>query len=301
MHALAQALTSNGHELSTAPERWGALRASDPGETIDVLREHLREDGYLWLRGLLDREEVLDFRARYFAAHAAAGVVAPNTDPREGIHAGGGEDKAEVRRLSFEVVRWTSYESLCLSRPLVAFFDTLLESETHLHRRKLIRHNPPGARSGATGAHYDLTYFRAGTDRVLTAWIPLGDVDVEMGGLVYLEGSDAWGRRKEAEFAERNAQLPPQERISAFNRNMAENGWLTKDLPSLAERLDARWLGADYRAGDVVVHSAYTIHASTDNVDPLGRIRLSTDIRFQRIGDLIDERWSRDLSPGDGL
>lgn len=118
-----------------------------------------------------------------------------------------------------------------------------------------------------------------------------------MGGLVYLEGSHAWGRQVEAEFTVLNQDLPVEERYSAFNKNMVDNGWVSRDLPSLAERLDTRWLCADYRAGDLVVHSAFAIHAATDNVDPHGRIRLSTDIRYQLMSDPIDERWAEELHP----
>jgi ectoine hydroxylase-related dioxygenase (phytanoyl-CoA dioxygenase family) len=300
MRTLAAPLRSNGFALSTDEDRWGALRASDPAEPPGELAERLEADGYLWLQGLLDPEVVLDFRERYMAAHAPTGLLAPGTDPRAGIHGGGGEDKVAARRLSFEVVQWASYESLCLHPRLVAAFEGLLGGETRVLRRKLIRHFAPGS-DAATGAHYDLTYLRAGTDRVLTAWIPIGDIDVEMGGLVYLEGSHAWGRATEAEFSRRNAELAPEERISAYNRNMAETGWLTKDLPSLSERLGTRWLGADYRAGDVVVHTAYTIHASTSNADPAGRLRLSTDVRYQRMSETVDERWSRDVTPDDNL
>src|SRR6266851_7999425 len=71
-----------------------------------------------------------------------------------------------------------------------------------------------------TGGHYDLIYLRAGTDKFCTSWIPLGDTPVEMGGVIYLEHSDAVGRQMEAEFRVKNANLPPEERISAFNRNM---------------------------------------------------------------------------------
>ncbi len=71
-----------------------------------------------------------------------------------------------------------------------------------------------------------------------------------MGGLVYLEGSDRVGRRMEAEFAARNVDLSPEERISAYNKNMAEGGWVTKNLPEMADRFDTRWLMADYEAGD---------------------------------------------------
>ena len=95
-----------------------------------------------------------------------------------------------------------------------------------------------------------------------------------MGGLVYLEGSDAFGRSTEAEFSAKNAELPPEERISAYNKNMSETGWLTKDLPSLADRLGTRWLAADYETGDMVVHSAYMIHAATTNDVDDGRMRL---------------------------
>ena len=55
----------------------------------------------------------------------------------------------------------------------------------------------------------DLIYLRAGTARVSTSWIPIGDTPASMGGLVYLEGSDALGRRMEAEFAAQNANLAP--------------------------------------------------------------------------------------------
>lgn len=62
-----------------------------------------------------------------------------------------------------------------------------------------------------------------------------------------------------------------------------------------------RWLVADYGAGDMVVHSPYMVHASTMNTDPQGRMRLSTDIRYQRVDEAIDERWQQHWRPDDGL
>jgi hypothetical protein len=58
---------------------------------------------------------------------------------------------------------------------------------------------------------------------------------------------------------------------------------------------------ADYEAGDMVVHSPYIVHASTMNVDPDRRIRLSTDIRYQRVRDEIDVRWANHWSFDDML
>jgi ectoine hydroxylase-related dioxygenase (phytanoyl-CoA dioxygenase family) len=218
----------------------------------------------------------------------------------DGIYAGEGEDKAAVRRIMGEAVMWARYEGFCLSGPIVRFYEELMGGPPYLHKRKLIRYTKPFD-AACTGAHYDLTYLRAGTDRLHTSWIPIGDTPVEMGGLIYLEGSDGWGRQLEAEFSIKNADLPPEERLSAFNKNMSESGWLTKDLPSLSERLPGRWLMANYEAGDMVVHSPYMIHASTVNEDAGGRMRLSTDIRFQLVSDQIDPRWGNHWSPTDGI
>ncbi|MEP6987637.1 MAG: dehydrogenase, partial [Chloroflexota bacterium] len=84
-----------------------------------------------------------------------------------------------------------------------------------------------------------------------------------------------------------------------YNKNMSETGWLTKDLPLLANRLNSRWLMADYEAGDMVIHSPYMIHASTTNTRMT--MRLSTDIRYQLVRDEIDPRWTANWSPDDKL
>jgi ectoine hydroxylase-related dioxygenase (phytanoyl-CoA dioxygenase family) len=205
-----------------------------------------------------------------------------------------------VRNKVLEIVRWAAYEAFCLSPQIWHFYEAFLGGAPYLHKRKILRHTIPGGLN-STGAHYDLTYLRAGTDRVHSSWIPLGDIPLEMGGLVYLEGSDAFGRQAEAELARKNAQLTPEERISAYNKNMSETGWLTKDLPALADKADSRWLMADYEAGDMVIHSAYMIHAATANVNQEGRMRLSTDIRYQLVTDEIDARWENHWSAGDML
>lgn len=292
-------LQSNGFTLSSDPTRLGWLVATDPRTPLADLREQYQAQGYLWLKGVLDRDAVLRFRAFYFAAFQSAGLLAPGSEPVDGIYAGGGEDANLVRKTLMEVVRSAAYESFCLATPLWQFYDAFFEGTSYLHKRKLIRHTLPGDPT-ATGAHYDLVYLRGGTNRICTSWIPIGDTPVEMGGLMYLEGSDPWGREMEAKFSAENANLSPAERISAYNRNM-DVGWLTKNLPELAERLDRRWLVADYEAGDMVIHSPYMIHAASVNTDPQGHIRLSTDIRYQRVRDEIDVRWNNHWSFDDML
>lgn len=293
-------LRSNGLPLDTTPRRLGRLTPHRPDEALAGLREGYERDGHLWLKGLLPRDEVLAFRERVFEHFADTALLKSGTRPGDGIAATGGVDERLCKRRLMEFVRSTQYERFCMHEKLVAFVDAFLDGLSYLHRRKILRYTRP-ADPSATGAHYDLVYLRGGTERLLTAWIPIGDVPVEMGGLCYLEGSHAIGKRMEAEFAAKNASLSLEERVSAFNKNMNEGGWLTKKLAELADRFDARWLVADYEAGDVVFHSPYMIHAATQNENAEGRMRLSTDIRFQRVRDEIDARWANHWSLDDML
>jgi ectoine hydroxylase-related dioxygenase (phytanoyl-CoA dioxygenase family) len=244
---------------------------------------------------------VLAFRRRVFAAFVETGLVLPDSDPVQGYYAGdGAATQVHPNKVLMEIVRWASFEAFCLAQPIVAFYEDFFEGAVYLHKRKLLRHTRPHD-PASTGPHYDLVYLRGGTDRICTSWIPIGDVPVEMGGLLYLENSHIYGRAMEADFRQRSADLPREEQISAYNRHMSSTGWLDRDIQALAEKFDSRWLVADYECGDMVVHGPYTIHAATSNTDGQRRIRLSADIRYQLVRDEIDVRWSNHWSLDDML
>jgi hypothetical protein len=109
------------------------------------------------------------------------------------------------------------------------------------------------------------------------------------------------GHKTEAEFTRKNADLPPEKRISAYNKHMASGGWMSKDLSALARLIDGKWLLANYEVGDMVVHSSSMIHASRVNFDAQQRMRLSTDVRYQLQSEKIDPRWAKDYQPNDNL
>jgi ectoine hydroxylase-related dioxygenase (phytanoyl-CoA dioxygenase family) len=293
-------LEADGRMLSTAPNRFGTLTPTPADTDLQSLRRLYEEQGYVWLKGFLDRQDVLDFRAWVFAHLMETGIVEAGSDPMMGFSSDAPGDRALADRRLMSLVRSTTYEGFCAQPRLAAFMDAFLQGISYLHKRKIMRFTRPGTAT-VTPAHYDLVYLRGGTTRVVTAWIPIGDIPIDMGGLVYLEGSHAIGVRMEREFDAAGASLTPEERISAYNRNMTEGGWVSKDLPDMAERFDTRWLAADYEAGDIVLHSPYMIHASTTNRDAAGRIRLSTDIRYQNVDDEIDARWANHWSLDDML
>jgi phytanoyl-CoA dioxygenase PhyH len=276
-------LTSNGYRLDAS--RLADLEPvpDEIRDDRDALWDRLRRDGYLFLRGALDPERVWEFRRYYFDQLAPTGLVA---DPAVGTIADSEPDLAQLRHLLFRtIVPGPEYLEFCTQPAIRGWYEWFLGDRPFLHRRKLIRHTKPGERGvgTATQAHYDLVYLREGTDRVLSSWIPLGDCPTSLGGLVYLQGS--------------HHRVLAEERAGAVR----PKGWITADLPKLAERYDTRWLVADYRAGDMVIHSAYTIHAALDNVDRNGTMRLSTDIRYQRSDQPIDWRWQNDWHDHDGL
>ncbi len=293
-------LTSNGYPVVSSPEQLGRLTPSSARAPINELRDQLKAQGYIWLRGFFSREEILAMRRRFFERMKPAGIVADGVDASEGIFSGKRDQTGQANKLLMEFVRTAAYEAFCFHPRLWQFYEQLLVGDVYLHKRKIVRltypHNPR-----TTDAHYDLIYLRGGTDTVLSSWIPLGDIPLEMGGLTYLEGSDAFGRQLEAEFAARNAALPPEERISAYNKNMSTTGGIGKDLSALVSRYNTRWLVADYEAGDIVVHTSYIIHAATQNMSSENRLRLSTDIRYQRIRDEIDARWQNHWTLDDML
>src|SRR5690349_21637812 len=104
------ALISNGYTLDPSPDRLGWLEPSDPNTKFSILREKLDAEGYIWLKGFLDKDFVLDLRRRYFEMFEGSGFLAEGTETVEGIYSAQDYDKQLVRERAIEFVRWASYE-----------------------------------------------------------------------------------------------------------------------------------------------------------------------------------------------
>ncbi|CAK3834422.1 Hypothetical predicted protein [Lecanosticta acicola] len=311
----------------------GWMRITTPDTPLEEMRSRFAEDGYLYVKNLLPRADVLDVREAYFHHMSPTGILAPNTSPRDGIfnpsadpvahHGNGGRDlpsdDAKVHRL-IQAHTLPTYLAFLSHPTLRSFVQNFMAWDGDvLVKRTLLRHNVPGGFS--TGIHYDKIFLRAGAADFLTAWVPFGDCSPHGGGLMYLENSTHIGMDMEREFGHRAdaAGFTAQERIHGFNVNMAKDGQLSHDVVEFSREMELRggdgdgqtdtkqkkrrkWLVGNYEAGDVVFHNPYMIHGAIKNDDPLGRIRLSTDLRFYEQGSDLDQRWMKDVwRPGDGL
>ena len=96
-------------------------------------------------------------------------------------------------------------------------------SEPFVYRRELIRTNMPGGTGTSTGVHYDQIFLRGASEDVLTAWVPIGDLLPQGGGLMYLEGSQKLGQETERNFEKMCAEkgMSKEESLSAFNSNVS--------------------------------------------------------------------------------
>jgi len=192
-----------------AADEVGPLRVSDPGLPIDELRQRYDHDGYLFLKGLLPRQDVLKARSEYFKLLAPSGVLKDGTDPVEGIFndendpedfpgigAGvsdgngspGGEIAQKFVDLALQAHYETWYKDDFCKHPILR--DTIAKltgwgENTLGVRRSLLRNNTPGNR--AIGVHYDQIFLRHGEATSVTAWVPMGDISLSGGGLIYLE------------------------------------------------------------------------------------------------------------------
>ncbi|OQV11029.1 hypothetical protein CLAIMM_14935 [Cladophialophora immunda] len=275
------------------------------------LQRRYREDGVLWVKGLLDRNLVQKFRGDYLSfVNNGSKILKPGTDPVDGIFSGedpiqflqpgavrvalGLSDDGAYVQNAMKSHNWETYLQFKhkVGKALEPFVGRLCEfKDSWCLPRSLLRSAVPQLES--TPVHYDQIFLRAGPPTSITAWIPIGDVEVDGGGLIYLDRSHLLGQQYEEEFSKKNQTLSQEERISAFNRNMEKGGWLDRDPSRFGHKSERRWLVGNYEAGDVVFHTPFTIHAGAMNQSKSGRIRVSTDLRFVDRTKPYDQRWEK--------
>jgi ectoine hydroxylase-related dioxygenase (phytanoyl-CoA dioxygenase family) len=288
MERILPSLTAGQRALDLSPERFGFLESSthligDPA----ALRARMDAEGYLFLPGALHRDEVLAARRVCAERLAAKKMLREGSDPMDclirpgqdtGFDISLAKDNAPLMKVLYDGPMMAVCEQL-IGGPVLHFDYTWFRAV---------------APNRSTPPHMDIVYMGRGTQRLYTAWTPIGDVPLETGGLLVLERShkherlnNGYGRKDVDTYCE-NRREPGWTEMGGGG-NIRAGGALSNDPIKLRDRLGGRWLTADFAAGDVLLFSVFTVHCSLDNRSQ--SIRLSSDSRYQSAAEPADHRW----------
>lgn len=232
----------------------------------DALLRRIRRDGYLFIRGLLPREDVLDVRRRILQFCAEEGWLRPGTNPMDGLtdHAPLVEGEPAWLPVYEKIQRCEQFHKLKMHPNVRKVAEAIFDERVVALPMTIARVAFPRDNARATQPHQDWIYVQGSMD-TLSCWAPLGDVPVEVGGLKLLAGSHKKG--------------------FLWPKRAAGPGGHTVDCdPKLS------WVGSDYRAGDVLIFLPLTIHAARDNMTP-DHLRVSIDFRYTGVSHGIVDFW----------
>jgi hypothetical protein len=287
-------LTALGRELERSPDKLGYMRESnDILHDPEAMRARQQRDGYLLFRGLLNRPEVLEARRACTERLMAGGMLEPGTDPMDGIikkdshmsfMPGLADNNVELKKVIYH-------------GPMMRFFDRFLGVPALHYDFTWIRVVSPG---NGTPPHCDIVYMGRGSHNLHTAWTPIGDIDMNMGGLMVLEGSNNIQRMRDT-YCTKDVDTYCTNREHATLKDWSSRkfGWLSYNPVQIRKTLGGRWLTHNFRAGDVVIFSVFTVHGGLDNHTG-NLIRLSSDTRYQPANEPADERWVGEKPLGHG-
>lgn len=249
------------------------LRSSnDIRDDMEALRERMKEDGYILIRGFHDRDKVLKARQQILEKIQSMGKLKADTELEQAI-IGEGQKGIMFGGTNTDL---PVYLDLVNSPEVMDFFAQFLGGPSRTLDYKWLRAVPPG---GFTGAHYDIVYMGRGTKNLYTLWSPIGDTPIEMGTLAILLGSHNLYKVRET-YGKMDV-----------DRDNVE-GWFSSDPLELVEKFGGRWATTNFEAGDAIFFGMFMMHSSTENSSE--RYRISCDTRYQLASEPIDERWIGD-------
>ncbi len=286
-------LYCRGRQLDTDEDKLGPMEsANDVLHDGDALRDRMADKGYLLLRDYLEVDKVLAARRHVMTQLAKQGQLDPDAPLMEGVPKVGAKLSfhPELAQKNNPPLQDLLYNP---EGNLMSFFHHFLGGDVKHFDFTWLRCVSHGL---GTPSHCDVVYMGRGTHHLYTAWVPLGDVSYDLGGLMVLEGShknerlrQTYGKRDVDSFCS-NRPNDPARTANGYN------GFLSEDPRQIRNTLGGRWLVSEYQAGDVVIFGMNLVHGGMDN--RTHRLRLSSDSRYQLASEPADERWIGENPPG---
>lgn len=237
----------------------------------------MQADGYLYLPQLLNSERVWQVRHEICDRLSAEGAL----DDQHSAIAAICKPEVAMHFRPDLVLASPTLHALLYTAEMICFYRNFLGGEVRHFDYTWFRAVAPGF---GTPPHCDSVYMNRGTLNLYTSWTPIGDVSLDLGGLLILENSH------HIDAITTNYARKDVDTYCIDRQNQKPwSGALTQNPVSLQRRYGGRWLTSEFQAGDVVIFGMFTIHASLDN--HARSIRLSADSRYQLASEPTDPRW----------
>jgi ectoine hydroxylase-related dioxygenase (phytanoyl-CoA dioxygenase family) len=226
-----------------------------------ALDEAMERDGYWFFRDVFDKDAVARLRKVYTDELEKLGVIDPVGDaPTEkSVTYNGHGDLVNMPRHMEPLADREAMQGFIAEEAIHGFLVELLGEEPFWKPVTEYRASPPAQDASpqyTTGYHQDGPP-TPGVD-FITMWVPVAEVDREVGGILFAEGLTQPLNRMVIDATGTNKAIPPE------------------TLP------EGVWRHTTYRPGDVLFMNKWTPHSGLTNISD--RFRLSFDHRVMRRG-----------------
>jgi hypothetical protein len=244
---------------------------SDPQASAAELRGQFQENSYLFFRGLVPSEKILQVRRAVLEVCMADGWLDPSTDLMDAVVRPGMKPTSEgypgYSAVYRKVLRLPVFHDFPNDPNLLKIAGVLLDiapEDVLVHPRRIGRMTFPNNQGATTPPHQDYFYIRGSVD-TYSCWVPLGECSVELGGLAIMPGSHRGG------YIEHTARFAGA--VGGVGIPVDESA--------------ATWHTTDFGLGDALFFHSHSIHKALPNLSA-DRLRVSTDNRYQRPQDRIE-------------
>jgi len=236
-------------------------------EKPDLLLQKLQDEGYLYLRNVIDKQDITTLHTDITSIFENAGMLKKGEPKSLAVTdckpTNEGED--EYFQLYDAIQRLESFHSLPHTEKLLSLLRDIIGPTTFPHPLGICRLSFPENIACATPPHQDYPN-NQGTSNLFACWIPLTDCPRNMGGLAIQP------------YSHKAGLLPLKYALGPGNRQA--------DIPTaIAQKT---WLTTDYKAGDILIFHSHTLHCALPNYT--NRMRLSVDYRYQRATEPMTQR-----------
>jgi len=210
---------------------------------LTTLKEEFDVNGFVHLRGFMTAQEVDEWAAKFdrFVAEVVPGL------PRDQAMFEDYDDPSTLKQIMGLHQNDAAFDQLLHDPRLIELTSTLLSDDVVPHGTEAFIKAP--FKGTPTPPHQDGYYFCLSPNEAVTVWMPIGDIDANMGALCYRKGSHHNG-----------IILHDASGVLGFSQGLSSDS-----LESGEEVVCA------VEKGDILVHHSRTVHYAAGNSTPRAR------------------------------